>query len=211
MIITMHSTQIYTFLHFFILSKNNIKKLIQRHNNSINNNYNTMERRLNKKLEDYLTDFKNNIRDKMETMDLHENEKGNQLLQYIYDYDRLTLDKEDFAKRKRFKNTISHMDRCSAKRATDEQCTRRKKEGCEFCGTHMKGTPHGLIEQHSGMIPTSEKVDVWAQEIKGIVYFIDKNSNVYKAEDVVANKDNPKIIAKYVKQGDIYSIPELGI
>ena len=32
--------------------------------------------------------------------------------------------------------------------------------------------------------------------------------NVYQAEDIISNKVNPKIIAKYVKQGETYSIPE---
>jgi len=52
---------------------------------------------------------------------------------------------------------------------------------------------------------------VWAQDIKGIIYHLDKNGNVYQQEDVIANKMNPKIIAKYVKTGEQYSIPELGI
>jgi hypothetical protein len=35
--------------------------------------------------------------------------------------------------------------------------------------------------------------------------------NVYQAEDIVSNKTNPKIIAKYIKNGDAYSIPSFGI
>ena len=35
--------------------------------------------------------------------------------------------------------------------------------------------------------------------------------NVYQAEDIISNKPNPKIIAKYVKTGDIYTIPSFGI
>jgi hypothetical protein len=58
---------------------------------------------------------------------------------------------------------------------------------------------------------TTQKVEVWAQDIQGIVYYIDKTNNVYQAEDVVINKVNPKIIAKYVKNGDNYSIPEFNI
>jgi hypothetical protein len=30
---------------------------------------------------------------------------------------------------------------------------------------------------------------------------------VYQAEDIVSNKINPKVIAKYVKTGDVISIP----
>jgi hypothetical protein len=35
--------------------------------------------------------------------------------------------------------------------------------------------------------------------------------NVYQAEDIVSNKINPNIIAKYVKNGETYSIPAFGL
>jgi hypothetical protein len=53
-----------------------------------------------------------------------------------------------------------------------------------------------------------QKIEVWAQDIQGIIYYIDKMMNVYQAEDIVSNKPNPKIIAKYVKVGETYTIPE---
>ena len=90
-----------------------------------------MERRLNKKLEGYITSFKDNIKEKTVHLGMNTNEQVNQLLQYIYDYDRLTFDKEDFQKRKRVKNFVPIFDRCCAKRASNEQCTRRRKEGSE--------------------------------------------------------------------------------
>ena len=106
---------------------------------------------------------------------------------------------------------VPFFDRCCAKRATNEQCTRRKKDKDEYCGTHMKGTPHGIIDNQNEVKPTTQKIEVWAQDIKGIIYYIDKMNNVYQAEDVVVNKQNPKIIAKYIKNGDTYSIPEFNI
>ena len=159
-----------------------------------------MERRLNKKVESYITTFKDNIR-----------EKATQLLQYIIDYDRLSFNKEDFQKRKRVKNFVPIYDRCCAKRASNEQCTRRRKEGSEYCGTHMKGTPHGIVDFQDENKSNTHKVEVWAQDIQGIVYYIDKSNNVYETADIIKNQVNPKIIAKYVKNGETYSIPELNI
>ena len=170
-----------------------------------------MERRLNKKIDTYIIDFKDKILEKATEMGLSKNEQNNKLFQFIYDYERLTLDKDDFQKRKRNKNIVPFFDRCCAKRANNEQCTRRKKNESEYCGTHMKGTPNGVIDLHEETKPTTQKVDVWAQDIQGIVYYIDKSGNVYQAEDVVLNKVNPTIIAKYVKNGDVFSIPEFGI
>ena len=170
-----------------------------------------MERRLNKKLESYITSFKDNIREKATQMGMTKNEQVNQLLQYIYDYDRLSFIKEDFQKRKRVKNFVPIFDRCCAKRASNEQCTRRKKEGCEYCGTHIKGTPHGIVDTQNEPKNTTQKIEVFAQDIQGIVYYIDKNNYVYQAEDIISNKINPKVIAKYVKDGENYSIPEFNI
>jgi hypothetical protein len=39
-------------------------------------------------------------------------------------------------------------------------------------------------------------VEVWIQEIKGIVYYVDANKNVYDPEDILANKINPRVIMK---------------
>lgn len=170
-----------------------------------------MERRLNKKAETYITVFKDGIREKATQMGMTKNEQVSQLIQYIYDYERLTFNKEDFQKRKRVKNFVPVFDRCCAKRATNEQCTRRKKEGCEYCGTHLKGTPHGIVDSQNEPKNTTQKIEVFAQDIQGIIYYIDKNNNVYQAEDIISNKINPKIIAKYLKDGEKYSIPEFNI
>ena len=171
-----------------------------------------MEKRLNKKVESYITTFKDSICEKATQMGLNTDSKSAQLLQYIYDYDRLSFNKEDFQKRKRIKNFVPIYDRCCAKRANNEQCTRRKKDESEYCGTHMKGTPHGIvIENLNEMKVNTQKVEVWAQDIQGIVYYIDKNNNVYDTADIIKNQMNPKIIAKYIKDGENYSIPELNI
>ena len=50
-----------------------------------------MERRLNKKLEAYIASFKDSIKDKATQMGMTKDEKVSQLLQYIYDFERLTF------------------------------------------------------------------------------------------------------------------------
>jgi hypothetical protein len=169
-----------------------------------------MERRINKRIEGYITGFKDDIQNKASSFGI-KNEQMNSLLQFVYDYERLVLVKDDFMKRKRVKNVVPFFDRCCAKRANGEQCTRRKKEECGHCGTHMKGTPHGVIGSQEENKQMTQKVEVWAQDIKGIIYYIDKMDNVYQAEDIISNKVNPKIIAKYVVNGDNFSVPEFGI
>jgi hypothetical protein len=171
-----------------------------------------MERRLNKKTDEYMSQFKTNIKSHISHLwNTQHDPNVNNLLQYIYDYDQLTFDKDDFTKRKRVKNMVPFFDRCCAKRANGEQCTRRKKEKDEYCGTHMKGTPHGIVTEHDENKVTTHKIDIWAQDIMGIIYYIDNQQNVYQPEDIIVNKVNPRVIAKYVKTGNTYSIPELNI
>ena len=72
----------------------------------------------------------------------------------------------------------------------------------------MKGTPHGIIDsldKDSSKIKTT-KIELWAQDIQGIIYYLDKSNNVYSAEDIVSNNPNPKIFAKYTKKGENYEI-----
>jgi len=170
-----------------------------------------MERRINKKIENYMSEFKENVKKKASELG-KDVVKDLVLVQYIYDYERLVLVKEDFMKRKRVKNIVNLSDRCCAKRANGEQCTRRRKElNVEFCGTHLKGRPHGKCDLEKDEKSEGQKVEVWAQDIQGIIYYIDKGLNVYQVEDIMQGKANPKIIAKYVKVDETYTIPEFNI
>jgi len=170
-----------------------------------------MEKRITTKVDEFFQTFKNDLRTKSIELGFTDTSKIAQLIEYVMDYDRVILQKDDFTKRKRIKNSIPDLNRCIAKLANGEQCTRRRKNECEFCGTHTKGTPHGLMTQSLEFANTMHKVNVYAVEIKGIVYYVDDYTNVYKTEDVLENKENPDIIAHYVKLGNEYTIPEFGM
>ena len=169
-----------------------------------------MEKRLNKKIADWIVKYKDDLRTKINQLEFagSEKQKVNELLEYIYEYEKMSLEKDDMCKRKRVKNAIPVANRCSAKRATGEQCTRRRKDGCEFCGTHSKGTPNGQFQSgttesssengHSSSSQT-KKIEVYAEDINGIVYYLDKFNNVYSTEDVIKGVENPKIVGKCEK------------
>jgi hypothetical protein len=156
-----------------------------------------MDKRLNKRIETYLVKFKDDIRDKIKDQGISGND-ANDIMQFVYDYERLTLSKDDFSKRKRVKNSIPGTNRCSAKRANGEQCTRRRKDDCEFCGTHFKGAPHGLMGSDDQPIQTTKRnVEIHAEDINGIIYHIDKFNNVYNTEDILKGVENPRTVASY--------------
>ena len=169
-----------------------------------------MDKRLNRQIEAYVGEFKNAVKEKIVEMKWTDREQANELVSFVYNYDRLVLSKEDVSKRKRVKNSIPNTNRCHAKRATGEQCTRKQKEGCVFCGTHAKGTPHGVIELEQNQ-SDKVRVEVFAQEIHGIIYYLDKNNNVYRTEDILKNVLNPQVIAKYMCTNGVYTIPSLGL
>ena len=69
-----------------------------------------------------------------------------------------------------------------------------------------------MVSVDTEMPKPNAKIEVWVKDIKGINYYIDDKHNVYKPEDILTNKANPAIIAKWVKvTDDIYSIPQFGI
>ena len=154
-----------------------------------------MNKRINTKISDFFKGFKDDIVEKIKNTSLSHNEKTD-IVKYIYNYGHVEITKEDLQKRKRMKNSIPYHERCCALRANGEQCTRRKKDSHKFCGTHIKGTPHGEVTDDECKTNTFTK-KVWAQDIKGIIYFIDKSGNVYDPQDIHRNSVNPKIFAKY--------------
>ena len=117
-----------------------------------------MERRINKIIDDYISQFKDSIIDIIKQQQLLQPSLPNNnnhdptndplyiLAQHVFDYKRLSINDFDFIKNKRTKHTIHLSERCSAKRANGLQCTRRIKNDTQpFCGTHIKATPHGLF------------------------------------------------------------------
>jgi hypothetical protein len=170
-----------------------------------------MERKLNRRIADYVSTLKNDVKKKAIELKFIEPEKIESLISYLYEYNRLTLSIEDVSKRKRVKNSIPRLNRCHAKKANGDQCTRKQKESCIYCGTHEKGTPHGVVSSESNVDDNIIFSEVFAEEIGGIVYYLDKNKNVFNTEDIMNEKENPRIIAKYEYEDGVYHIPELGL
>jgi hypothetical protein len=170
-----------------------------------------MEKKLNRMIADYIVNLKQLIKQKAVSLDFSEESKIEDLIQYVYNIERLNLSKDDVSKRKRIKNTIPVNNRCHAKRANGEQCTRKQKEGHCFCGTHVKGSPHGEISINENKKDDIIVCEVFAEEIGGIVYYLDKNLNVYSTEDILKKKKDPEIIAKCTLNNNVYNIPEFGI
>lgn len=157
-----------------------------------------MEKRIIQKFNSNVSDLKQRLID-----ELRKDVPIETMIEMLQCVEPIPLDKTDFVKRRRTKNSVPAEDRCIAKSAKNDQCTRRKKTGHNCCGTHSKGVPHGFITAND--VKPLQK-EVWAEDINGIIYYIDVNNNVYKTEDIMKNLVNPSVIAKWSKTDSGYTI-----
>jgi len=190
-----------------------------------------MELHINRVVDEYIVKFKNDIKTKMLDLDMVRPvedqgpdadvnlEKMRELMEYVFEYPKMVLTKKDLVISKK-KSPITmetkregendglpfpaHM-QCTAKRSDGIQCTRKKKKNCEFCGTHAKLE---ATQKRSPSTEPAQKMEVSAEDIHGIIYYIDKFNNVYHTEDILEGKENPRIVAKAIKHSDnTYTVP----
>jgi hypothetical protein len=160
-----------------------------------------MEVKINTKIELFLSDFKKSVVDKILSTD-----DQTDTIQYIYNYPHFKLSPADIRKRGRVKNTVPFHNRCMALRANGIQCTRKKKNEFGYCGTHIKGQPHGRIDDTTEKLPKYKTVKVWVEEIGGIIRHLDDGGNIYDPQDIYMNTVDPKIIGKYTLTDGVYKL-----
>lgn len=177
-----------------------------------------MERKLKLKIENNMLMNKENIKkyieeNKLNITDENGEDKSVEFLQYIYDMETVDITEEDFMKRKRTKNQIDPKHRCCAFKSNNQRCSRKKKGDSNFCGTHDKGKPNGFIDDEDlknitevsdGM--TYKKVSLL--NVSGLHQYVDDENNIYSTNDIIENKDNPKIIGKCTKIEEGFMIHE---
>jgi hypothetical protein len=162
-----------------------------------------MDKYVNTRIETYVAKFKDDIRGKIGELFATDDaptvkSQINELLEFVCEYERLVIAKEEIIKPKRVVNALPDANRCCAKRANNEQCTRVRKTGSDLCGSHFNHTPYGKLTFDEQNPNTKHRVELKTEDINGIIYYIDQNTNVYNMEDVMRNVENPRIIGTYV-------------
>jgi hypothetical protein len=164
-----------------------------------------MEKNLKLKISSHFNNNKTIIRQWIEDggfklIDNSNNDRTRDFINQLNNMQPYELTKEDFKRRTRVRTVIPKHSQCRAVRLNGEQCTRKKKANCEYCGTHLKGLPKGEVEEEQ-LTTTEEspKIEIWIEEICGIHQYIDKNGNIYSTEDIMQNTKNPRIISKWKK------------
>tara|TARA_B100000401_G_C52813910_1_gene725612 strand:- start:3226 stop:3705 length:480 start_codon:yes stop_codon:yes gene_type:complete len=151
-------------------------------------------------IEEQVTKYIEKYKKHIETTLINDKVSNEELIAKINTYPCFELD-ASFTKKPRTKNEVEPQHRCEALRANNTQCTRRKKAGCLFCGTHVKGIPNGRITNANQEVK-SKTIKVFTQDIGGILYYIDDDNNIYNTEDVVKKNKNPRVVGKYIKNSD---------
>lgn len=159
-----------------------------------------MEQRVSAKVSDHMIHFKQDVEKWMKHFDIKVMREDEDMtavfLQYLYSYEDPKFTDEDFQKRKRTAVVVPSGERCIAKRSNSEQCSRRRKNGGCFCGTHVKGNPYGVVTQ-AAEEETVRKIEIRTVEINGIYYYIDDNNNIYSPEEIINEVSKPTIIGIY--------------
>ena len=119
-------------------------------------------------------------------------------MEKIFAIDTPIINIDEFTRKKRVRNVIADCDRCCAYKAEKERCTRKKREGFNVCGTHLKGTPHGMIDNDINETHV-KKIEVYTKDIGGVIYYVDNDKNVYSSTDIMKAVQNPTKIGRYIE------------
>jgi hypothetical protein len=156
-----------------------------------------MERKIDEQVNKYMSRFKEHIRREV----LDDSKTVEKTIEEIFKFDEFKFDISSINKKKRVRNVIPNEERCVAYRADKDRCTRKKKDGCDVCGTHMKGTPHGVTNSTDTKV-NIKKIEIFTQDIGGIIYYVDNDKNVYSSNDIMKNVNIPSVIGKYIIDGN---------
>ena len=53
---------------------------------------------------------------------------------------------------------------------------------------------------------TIHNLDIFGEDINGIIYYMDKYNNVYSMEDIMMKKHNPGIVGSYELVNGVYKV-----
>lgn len=148
----------------------------------------------------YNSKLKEVLKDLSLTYSIKDNGKKNITLDELYEkycLNDLVLEEVTAPKKKRRKKNkqLEKTELCMAKKADGCQCTRRRKDGNEYCGKHMGNLKFGRIDDEEKYANNDQYIKTMHEKIGGNDYLVDSNNIVYTFD-----KTNPTIIG--IKKGD---------
>ena len=130
----------------------------------------------------------------------------------------------DDTKTKRKRKLIPKDDCCVGRKQFGDQCTRRKKDNSEFCGSHMKSLPYGRIDDSQDFLckikgkrgrkkkniyqNNNDYIETWVDnDLKtDKEYLIDKNDNVYFEGNLVGKKNRNTLQIERIQDDELCNL-----
>lgn len=122
----------------------------------------------------------------------------------IKSYNPKALQQLKSLKRRRDQASVPDHMRCIGVCSNGKRCSRQRQGESMVCGTHNNNAPRGTIDCTNRQ--TVKSLELVPVEIQGIGYYADDDCNIYSMRDVMQNKSNPRIIAKYECIDGVYTI-----
>lgn len=120
--------------------------------------------------------------------------------------DNISMNIDIVQKRKRKKNKqLTGSELCMARKADNDQCTRRRKENSEYCGKHCNNLKFGRIDDEDKYSNSDDFIKCSPEEIDGKEYLVDSLSGIVYCYDF----DNPKIVGKKNSEGKLVLIEDI--
>ena len=95
-------------------------------------------------------------------------------------------------KKKKKPNEIDDHSKCLGRKQDGKQCTRRKKEGCDFCGKHLNNQKYGRVDDNKSTLQT-DMIRTVVKKIGTKEYLLDEDNNIYTLEP-----ESPEFIGKLI-------------
>ena len=88
---------------------------------------------------------------------------------------------------------------CMARKQDGTQCTRRKKQNCDYCGKHVTSRRYGRIDDNN-TCKSLNVIKTKLENINGTDYLVDDNNIVFSY-----NVDKPSVIG-YMQYGELIAV-----
>lgn len=119
---------------------------------------------------------------------------------YIDDSFDIDFSAAPIKKRKRKQNKLlAKNELCMARKADGLQCTRRRRDGTEFCGKHASNLKYGRVDDEELNDSNKDQIKCTLEKIDGNSYLVDCNSKLVYTFDT----DNPTVVGKMAEDGTV--------
>lgn len=115
--------------------------------------------------------------------------------------EKYDIDKKDleslipmvYEKKKKKAIPCNNNQQCLGRKQDGKQCTRKRKEGCDFCGKHINNQKYGRVDDNNNEKLNTELLRTILINIENTDYLMDDDKNLF-----TFHPEAPEYIGKYI-------------